>query len=77
MEDERERYSLEEDIKCLQEAGKIVLARTITINGWAILWYDKSGYTVTYTERHGRGVGGARSFDDGMDEYVSTIRRLM
>jgi len=77
MFDDRNKYSLDTDLECLRGAGKIVLSHTTTTKGWAILWYDKAGYTVTYTERHGRGVGGTRSFEEGSAEYLDTVRRLL
>lgn len=75
--DNRKHYSVKGDVECLRNDNKIVLATTETQKGWAILWYDKKGYTTTYTERLGRGVGGARSFQDGMDEYLDIVRRLV
>lgn len=75
--DNRDKYSLEKDVECLQNDGKIVLARTIGAKGWAILWYDKKGYTVVLTTRLSRSVGPALAFDAAMLTYFDAIREIV
>ena len=70
-------FTLDQTLKAVSDSKGFSKAVFYNQSGYAVLWFDKSGYSVTDNYGSSHGTSGIMSYDKALEYFNNAIAQLM